>query len=109
MAAPMLNVPLVLEEKDRQPDGMGGYRVIWRPLGVLHGALRAGPGRLRGGEAGPQSVSLWRITLRAFPVGDPRRPVPGQRLRMGARLFRIDAVTETGTAGRHLIISAQEE
>lgn len=109
MAVPKLNVPLVLEGQDRQPDGMGGYRVIWRRLGVLHAAMRAGPGRLRSGEVGPESVSRWRITLRAFPVGDPRRPVPGQRLRMGSRLFRVDAVTETGAAGRHLVISAQEE
>lgn len=109
MAVPKLCVPLTLEAKDRQPDGMGGYRVVWRALGIVHAAMRAGSGRLRGGEVGPESVSHWQIALRAFPPGDPRRPVPGQRLRMGSRLFRVDAVTETGTAGRHLIISALEE
>lgn len=109
MAVPQLNIPLVLEEKDRQPDGMGGYRVLWRRLGIVHALMRSGGGRLRGAEAGPESVSQWKITLRAFPPGDPRRPNPGQRLRLGARLFRIDAVAETGAMGRHLIISALEE
>lgn len=109
MAVPQLNIPLVLEQPDRQPDGMGGHRVVWRRLGVVHARLQSGAGRLRGAEAGPERVSPWKITLRAFPPGDPRRPAPGQRLRLGARLFRIDAVAETGAAGRHLTISALEE
>ncbi len=109
MAVPRLNIPLVLEEKDRQPDGMGGYRVVWRSLGIVHAMMQNGAGRMRGGEAGPESVNQWKITLRAFPPGDPRRPAPGQRLRLGGRLFRIDAVAETGAMGRHLTITAQEE
>ena len=109
MAVPRLNVPLVLEEKDRQPDGMGGYRIIWRALGVVHGRMNSGTGRLRGAEVGAESVTGWRILLRAFPQGDQRRPVPGQRLRMGARVFRVDAVAEQGPAGRHLTVIAEEE
>mgnify|MGYP002653473144 CR=1 FL=1 len=109
MAAPKLMVPLTLEAKDRQPDGMGGYRVVWRVLGLVHGQLSSGSGRMRGAEAGPESVTQWKITLRAFPPGDPRRPVPGQRLRMGARIFRIDALAEEGAVGRHLVVVAQEE
>ncbi len=109
MAVPRLNIALTLETGERQPDGMGGYRVIWRPLGVVAARMQAGPGRLRGAEAGPESVSRWTITLRAFPPGDPRRPAPGQRLRLGDRLFRIDTVAEAGTMGRHLTIAALEE
>lgn len=109
MAVPRLNIPLTLEEKDRLPDGMGGFRIAWRPLGIVYALMRSGAGRLRGAEAGAESVSQWTITLRAFPAGDPRRPEPGQRLRLGARLFRIDAVAEAGAMGRHLTISAMEE
>ncbi|WBU57535.1 head-tail adaptor protein [Paracoccus sediminicola] len=109
MSAARLNVPLVLEEKQRQPDGMGGYRVAWRALGVVHAAMKSGAGRLRAAEAGAESVLRWAITLRAHPAGDPRRPLPGQRLRMGRRLFHIEAVAEADEAGRHLRITAQEE
>lgn len=106
---PRLNVALTLEAAERQPDGMGGARLVWRALGVLHAQMQSGAGRLRGAQAGAESQLAWRITLRAAPQGDPRRPLPGQRLRMGERLFRIDAVAETGPAGRYLRITALEE
>lgn len=109
MAVPRLTVALVLETRERQADGMGGHRTAWRALGVLHGQMDSGSGRLRGAETGPESVTGWTITLRGFPPGDPRRPAPGQRLRMGARIFRIDAVAEADPLGRHLRIFAQEE
>lgn len=109
MAVPKLTVPLVLEARERRPDGMGGHRVAWRPLGVVHAAMNRGAGGLRAAEAGAESVISWKITLRAFPAGDPRRPVAGQRLRMGERVFGIDAVAEEGPMGRHLTIVAREE
>ncbi len=109
MAVPKLTVPLVLETRERQPDGMGGHRSAWRALGVVHAQMDSGGGRQRGAETGPESVVGWTITLRGFPAGDPRRPVAGQRLRMGARIFRIDAVAEADPLGRHLRIFAQEE
>lgn len=109
MVVPRLNIPLVLEEKERQPDTMGGYRVVWRSRGLVHALMQRGVGRLRGAEAGPESVTDWKITVRAFPLSDPRRPLPGQRFRMGARLIRIEAVAEVGAMGRHLIVTGQEE
>ncbi|MFV0292842.1 MAG: head-tail adaptor protein [Paracoccus sp. (in: a-proteobacteria)] len=109
MTIPRLNVPLILETKNRLPDGMGGYHTVWNPLGLLHAQMDSGSGRLRGGEAGAESEVGWKITLRAFPSGDPRRPVAGQRLRMGQRVFRVDAVAEADFSGRYLMIAAQEE
>ena len=35
MGAPRLNVRLALEAPERQSDGLGGYRVVWRQLGFL--------------------------------------------------------------------------
>lgn len=109
MSAPRLSVALVLETLDRQPDGLGGYRPVWRAEGRLWAELRAGSGRERYGEVGPSSAVLWRITLRAAPLGDPRRPHAGQRLRQGLRMFRILSVAETGAGGRYLICQAEEE
>lgn len=109
MSAPRLSVPLVLETARRLPDGMGGYRRQWQALGVVYAAMKAGAGAATEGETGPQSTVVWRITLRAAPEGDPRRPRPGQRLRMGARIFAIEAVAEADGPGLWLVCMAREE
>ncbi|WBU65339.1 head-tail adaptor protein [Paracoccus aerodenitrificans] len=109
MEAPRLSVPLVLETGERVGDGMGGSRIVWRAVGVVYARMKRRSGRLRGAQAGAETLLLWTITLRGFPEGDPRRPVAGQRLRMGARIFRIDAVAEADPAGRFLDIVAKEE
>lgn len=109
MGAPRLNVQLVLEAAERQGDGMGGHQVLWRELGTLWAEMDAGSGRERHAEVGPQSVVRWRITVRGVPIGDPRRPAAGQRLRLGDRLFRIEAVAERDPAGRWLTCFAREE
>ena len=109
MSAPRMTVPLVLESPERVHDRMGGYRTVWRPLGVLYAAMRAGAGSERQTEVGAQSVVVWRITLRAARPGDPRRPRPDQRFRMGGRVFRIDAVAEADPAGLWLDCLAREE
>ncbi|MFV0383688.1 head-tail adaptor protein [Paracoccus sp. (in: a-proteobacteria)] len=109
MAAPRLNVRLVLEAQERQGDGMGGYRLTWREQGVIWADLQAGSGRERFAEVGPESVVRWRITMRGAPAGDPRRPLPGQRFRLGQRLFPIEAVAERDAGGRWLTCFAREE
>ena len=63
----------------------------------------------RQAEVGAESVVAWRITLRAARLGDPRRPRPGQRFRMGARVFPIEAVAEADGAGLWLDCVAREE
>ena len=109
MSAPRLTVPLVLETPIRVPDRMGGHKVEWRALGVLYTAMRAGAGAERQSEVGAKSVVVWRITLRAARIGDPRRPRPDQRFRMGERVFRIDAVAEADPAGLWIECLAREE
>ncbi|MDO5604288.1 MAG: head-tail adaptor protein [Paracoccus sp. (in: a-proteobacteria)] len=101
-------IPLVLESAEHLPDGMGGHLTTWRALGLLYGQMTA-TGRQAGPETVPGTALRWRITMRAHPPGDPRRPRPGQRLRMGGRVFRIETVAEAGPHGRHLDVMAQEE
>lgn len=106
---PRASVPLILESPERVADGMGGYRMVWRPLGIVYAQLRAGSGGERQGEVGASSIVAWRISLRAARMGDPRRPRPEQRFRMGMRVFRIDAVAEADPAGLWLDCMAREE
>lgn len=113
MKAPRLTVPLVIETPLREADGMGGFRLVWHDVGRIWAEMRSGAGGERFAEVGAQSVVTWRISVRAAPAGDPRRPRPEQRLRMGegadARRFRIEAVAESGTGGRWLVCVAKEE
>ncbi|MBW7055714.1 head-tail adaptor protein [Paracoccus bogoriensis] len=109
MPVPRLDVELTLENGARIADGMGGHRLNWQEIGRLWASLRARSGREKGSGAGLVSVVQWRITVRAAPAGDPRRPRPGQRFRLGARLFRIEAVAEADAGGRYLDCFAREE
>ena len=113
MNAPRLSVPLMIESPVREPDGMGGYRLVWQDVGRIWAEMRSGAGGERFAEVGARSVVSWRITVRAALAGDPRRPRPEQRLRMGdgpeARRFRIEAVAESDPQGRWLACIAKEE
>lgn len=104
-----LNRRLVLEEAQRVADGAGGHVVTWRALGTLWARVEAATGRERAGEFVTLSSVPYRITVRAAPQGAPSRPRPEQRLRDGARIFRITAVSEADAEGRYLACFAQEE
>lgn len=108
-ALPRLSHRLTLEAPARVPDGSGGYTESWAALGTLWAELKARSGResLTGGA--PVSVQGYRITVRGAPVGHPERPLPQQRFRDGARVFRIEAVAERDVEGRYLICIAEEE
>lgn len=109
MSMPRLNRALVLEAPQDVPDGAGGANRMWLPLGTLWGEVSLRTGRLTGGEAGPLSVTSYRISVRGAPEGDPARPVAGQRFRAGPRVWRIEAVAERDPEGRYLTCFAQEE
>ncbi|AXC50150.1 head-tail adaptor protein [Paracoccus suum] len=109
MSGPDPRHRLILEAPERASDGMGGQTTVWRALGAIWAGMRASTGREARGEVGAVSVVSWAITTRAAPAGDPRRPRPGQRLRMGERLFRIEAIAETDAGGRWLTCHAREE
>lgn len=103
------NRRMVLEGVVRSPDGAGGFSETWEALGVIWATVRAGAGREAAGEEVTLSSVAYRISLRAAPDGSPARPRPGQRLREGARLFTIQAVTEADPDGRVLVCFAREE
>ena len=100
---------LVLEEAERVPDGAGGFAEIWVARGVIWGDVQPGTGREMAAESATLSLVPYRITVRAAPMGAPSRPRPDQRLRDGARVFRLLAVTEEDGRGTHLVCFAREE
>ena len=109
MSAPRLNRSLVLEAATQVADGAGGFTRTWAPLGVLWAELKAGTGREVGAAGTPLARVPYRITVRAAPHGAPSRPVPGQRLREGTRMFHITAVAESGVSARYLTCHTEEE
>ncbi|WP_370241323.1 head-tail adaptor protein [Pararhodobacter marinus] len=104
-----LNRPMVLEEAVTTPDGAGGYSQSWSGLGTLWCELRAGSASERRGLIAPEGRMLFRIYLRAARQGSPQRPRPDQRLREGARVFTILAVSEADASGAYLVCHAREE
>lgn len=101
--------PLILETPERLPDGMGGHRTQWRVLGTLWAHMQAASAREARGEVGASALARWRLVVPGARAGDPRRPRPGQRLRMGSRLFTVEAVVEADGAGRRLTVWTREE
>lgn len=104
-----LNRVFLLEERQRTPDGHGGYLEGWHPLGQVWAEVRPGVGREIAGVEVPLSQVGYRITLRAAPMGAPSRPKAGQRLRDAGRSFAILAVAERDGDGRYLTCFAREE
>ena len=104
-----LNRELTLEMPARVPDGAGGFRESWMPLGVLWAKVTARTGRETAGAAGPLSQVAFRIIVRAAPTCSNSRPQPNQRFRDGSRYYRILSVAEDDVDGRYLLCNAQEE
>lgn len=109
MSAPNLNRKLLLEAPQNLPDGAGGFTLAWAALGSLWGEVLSGAGaEARGIEVVFASVP-YRITVRAAPFGAASRPKADQRLRDGARIFTILAVSERDPDGQYLTCFAREE
>ncbi len=100
---------LVLEAPNQIPDGAGGFEESWIALGTVWGEVKSGSGREVAGEAGPVSANTYRITVRAAPYGTSRRPTAEQRFREGARVFKIQAVSERDPHGLYLTCVTKEE
>jgi head-tail adaptor len=109
MKAPRLNRQLTLEAPQRADDGQGGFDITWQPLGTLWAEVTARVGRETRMEEAPVSLANYRIVVRGAPVGDPARPVPGQRFRQDARVFHVHAVVETDADARFLTCFSSEE
>lgn len=106
--APVLDREMVLETRAQVPDGGGGMTEGWQALGTLWAAIERPAARLVAEGAQEVSTVKLRVILRAAPEGRARRPVAGQRLRMGARIFRILAVSEYDRAAHYLQLWVEE-
>jgi head-tail adaptor len=104
-----LSRKLELEAPQSLADGAGGFSLVWTSLGTLWGEVLAGAGREAAGEEISLASVNYRITLRTAPVGSTARPKPEQRLRDGARIFTILAVSERDTTGHYLTCLTKEE
>ena len=109
MKRPQLNRNLTLENKDRIPDGGGGFSEVWTPLGTHWAEITTRAGSARAEAGVPVSAVSYKIVVRGSPHGAPSRPVPGQRFREGQRLFSIIAVAERDASGLYLTCFAEEE
>ncbi|QYX56703.1 head-tail adaptor protein [Roseovarius sp. SCSIO 43702] len=109
MARVHLNRLLTLESPRRVADGAGGYAETWQEIGQLWGDISARTGREAVIGETPRSTTGYRITVRAAPHGAPSRPRPHQRFRDGARLYRIEAVTDRDPHARFLTCYCEEE
>jgi SPP1 family predicted phage head-tail adaptor len=99
---------LVLERREKAPDGAGGFATAWVPLGAVWAEVTARTGREDFIAARPVSRVTYRIRVRATPPGAPSRPHPDQRFREGNRVFDIRTVFEADRQGRYLEIMAEE-
>jgi head-tail adaptor len=106
---PVLNRRLVLEARRRDPDGAGGFVETWEALGVHWAEVSPRRGRAQASDALPEAVVPVDIVVRAMAPDRPGRPRPDHRFREGARVWRIDAVTEADPAARFLVCHARQE
>ncbi len=109
MSRVALTRQLVLETPQRVADGAGGYAESGRELGRRWAVVKAGSGREALAAGLPVGQVRYRIVVRGAPLGSPRRPRAGQRLRGGGRVFRVVAVAEADPGARFLTCHAQEE
>ena len=77
---------LVLEERQRMPDGSGGFAVAWVPLGTLWADVTARAGREDFIAGRPRPRVRYRILVRGRRR-DAVAAAAEQRLREGARVF----------------------
>ena len=104
-----LNHKVVLETSGAIPDNAGGSSVTWLPVGTLWAKGKPGAGRLSTGEAGAVSTTDFDVWVRAAPIGQWARPVPGQRFTMAGRRLLIESVTEQEPHGLYLRCLCKEE
>ena len=109
MKLPHLNRRFVLERPEQTPDGSGGLVTQWAALGVIWAELRPASARETAGQGLPVARMMFRIIVRGAPQGSPRRPIPGQRLRSGTRIFEVETVAEYDRDARYLMCLTKEE
>lgn len=99
-----LRLRLVLEKPARAPDGAGGAVLSWTSIGIIAADVTLVRAEERGAGEGIADMILHKIIVR-----HRADLAAGDRLRSGARLFRILAVTDPQEDGRYLACLAEEE
>lgn len=99
---------LVLEERQRSPDGLGGFSVRWVGVGKLWASITARTGREAFVAGRPEARVTYRVLVRGAPVGARSRPRADQRFREGERVFDILSVSEADPRGHYLEVIAEE-
>lgn len=94
---------LVLEEATRTPDGAGGGVETWSTVAELWADLHPMSGR-EVSHAEQLSGRLTHRVIMRYRAGI----VPAMRLRLGTRLFHIEAVRDLGERRRHLECLVEE-
>ncbi|WP_029354116.1 head-tail adaptor protein [Bosea sp. 117] len=94
---------LVHETSVEVPDGAGGVRRSFIAVDLLWAAVEtvAAPAEI---ADRPGAVLTHRVTVRA-----PATVAAGDRLRLGARIFLVEAVSDPDMRGRRLLCQCREE
>ena len=99
-----LRLRLVLEKATRNPDGAGGATLAWSAAATIAADVMPGGAEERAAGESLSGVRRQRIVIRH------RSDVaPGDRFRLGARLFSINSITDPREDRRYLVIAAEEE
>lgn len=100
---------LALEDRQRIPDGSGGYSESWVPLGTVWAHVQARGVSATEVSAGSTTLVRYKITVRGAPEGSPKRIKTGQRFRNGSKVYTVDSVSESDATGLYLVCSARKE
>ena len=99
-----LRTRLVLEKPTRAPDGAGGASMTW----IVGPTIAADIVPLKAEER-PRGEGIVDMVLTKIVMRHRGDVAPGDRFRLGERLFLILAVSDPDTDGRFLVCLADEE
>ena len=94
---------LVHETPVDLPDGMGGVTRTFLAVDALWAAIETSAAAGEFADR-PGAVLTHKVTVRAPAIVEP-----GDRLRLGARLFLVEAVSDPEGRGRRLTCQCREE
>ena len=99
-----LRLRLILEKPAATPDGAGGATIAWTSAATLWADMTPLRAEERSVGEGRGDLTRHRIVVRHRSDVEP-----GDRFRLGTRLFRIVGVTDPAEDGRYLVCLAEEE
>ena len=99
-----LRLRLVLEKAARNPDGAGGATLAWSAVATVAADVTPVGAEERAAGEGSAAVLRHRIVIRHRADVEP-----GDRFRLGARIFSIISATDPHEDRRYLVVAAEEE